>query len=139
MQYDTTEQLYIVMDHVPRDHVTTGNPVVLIDRLIVFDTYEVEASSQCPVKIVGRHHHFRILCETASRILHDGKCFWQRLFEHHFHLLRNILLDLIYFSPDGFAFFQFFLFDPLTQSFNLSAFFCYIVLDALFDLFCFGT
>ena len=43
MQNDTTEQLNVVMNHVPYRIIAAGIPVVLVDGLVAFNAYEVFA------------------------------------------------------------------------------------------------
>ena len=41
MQYDTSEELYVVVDHFPLHIVAAGSPVVVIDSLVTVDGHEV--------------------------------------------------------------------------------------------------
>ena len=71
MQNDTTEQLYIVVYHVPDRIVTTGYPVILINGLITLDAYKVFCSSQLAVEISGGNYDFFIFRETFCGSLDD--------------------------------------------------------------------
>jgi len=114
VQYDTTEQLYVVVDHIPRDFVTACNPMVVVESFVAVDFHKVVFGSQVTVKVVCRYNDRFVFRKTAGRIFHDGKCLGEGFFQHHFHLVRNILFDLVYFGPDSFAFFQFFVVDAFT-------------------------
>ena len=46
------------MDHIPSDLVTTGFPVIGVDRLIVLDADKGETSGQIPVELVSGNYHF---------------------------------------------------------------------------------
>ena len=41
VQYDTTDELYFVVHHIPGDLVTSCYPVVVVDRLVAINLYEV--------------------------------------------------------------------------------------------------
>ena len=71
VQNDTTEQLYIVVYHVPDRIVTTGYPVILINGLIALDAYKVFCSSQLAVEISGGNYDFFIFRETFCGSLDD--------------------------------------------------------------------
>ncbi len=60
VQNDTTEQLYIVVYHVPDRIVTTGYPVVLVDGLIAFNAYEIFGSGQMAVELRSGYRDFFI-------------------------------------------------------------------------------
>ena len=139
MQNDTTEQLDIVVDHVPGYFVTAGNPMVVVEGFVAVNFHKVEFGSQVAVEVVCCHFDRFVLCETASRIFHDGEYFRKRFFQYDFHLFCDFFFDLVYFSPDRFTFFQFFVVDAFAQFFHFGAFIGYIVLDTLFDLVCFCT
>ena len=127
------------MDHIPCDLVSTGFPVIGVNRLIVLDADKVETSGQIPVELVSGNYHFLILRETAGRIFHDGEYFGQGLLQYHFHLVRDGFLDFIYLGPDRLTFFQFLILDAFAKLFHLRFLLGYVVLDTLFDLICFRT
>ena len=60
MQYDATEQLYIVVYHVPDNFRTACLPVVLPDGFVAFNAYEVFRGSQVTVEFGSRHYDFFI-------------------------------------------------------------------------------
>jgi hypothetical protein len=92
MQNDTAEELYIVVDHVPFDFTTTGNPVVDVDGFVAFNTYEIVCSSQLTVKIISGNYGLFVLCEAAGCIFHDVECYWHNLIECPFIAFKYIFL-----------------------------------------------
>ena len=98
MQYNTTEELHIVMDHVPCYLITSGHPVVLINRLgeIVSAYYlheiETRVSSQTSIHLRCRHFYRLVLGETAGGGLDDGISLRQNLIEHALVLFLNLFL-----------------------------------------------
>ena len=134
VQHDTAEELDVVVHHVPFHLVASGYPMVLIDRLVAFDAYEVMAGRQVTIEIRRCDRNLFVLHETTRRILDDGKGFGQHLFQHFFILIGNLLFDFIYFRPDRFAFFQFFFVDSLTQFFDAFFLFAHVIPYALADV-----
>ena len=137
MKNDTTEQLNVVVYHVPGNFVTAGLPVVQEDSLVAFDTDKIVFGCQVAVEIGSGNHYFFVFREAAGCFLHDREYFRKRFFQDHFHLVGDSLFNFIYFCPDGFTFFQFFIIDAFTEVFHLFPFIGYIVLNTLFDFICF--
>ncbi len=94
------------MYHVPGDLVPSGNPMVLIDGLVILDTDKVMGCRQVPVKIGRGDHDLLILRETTGRIFHDGKRFRQHLVEHLSILLGYFFFQFVHLVPDRFTFIQ---------------------------------
>ena len=67
VQYDTTEELYVVVYHVPGNFITACHPMVFVDGLVAFDADKVLGSSQLAVEVIGRYGDFFVLRETACR------------------------------------------------------------------------
>ena len=139
MQDDATEQLHVIMHHVPGDFITSSHPMISIDSFVALDADEVVRRRQVSVEVVGRNHHLAALREATGCILHNGKHLRKNLFQNYFHLVRDGLLNLIDLCPDGFTFFQLFVFDACAELVHFGAFIGHIVLDTLLDLIYFGT
>ena len=97
MEYDTTKQLYVVVDHFPFQVVTTCSPVVMVDGLVAIDSDKVLTGIGCQltVEVGSGDDGFFVFCKATGGLLHDGEHL-----EHHFveGLLVNLqhfLLDLI--------------------------------------------
>ena len=97
MQYDTTEQLHVVVDHLPFQVVTACSPVVMIDGLVTVDGDEVllRVTSQLTVEVCGRHDGLLVLGKAAGGLFHDGKHFWHHLVEGFLVDVEHFLLDLV--------------------------------------------
>ena len=89
VQYNPANQLYIVMDHVPCDHVATGHPIILPVGLVSFDLNAVTGSCQVPVIIICRNFQGFIFLEPAGRLFDDGKSKGQSFFEGPVKCLIN--------------------------------------------------
>ena len=140
MQYNTTEELYIIVYHVPGHFVTAGFPVILPDRLVAFNAYEVASlRSQFTVEFGSCHFDFFIFRESAGRIFHDGKSLGKDFVEHNLILVKHFLFQFIDLCKDGFTLFQFGRLDGSFQLFDFLVLFNGRVLDTLFQLFRLGT
>ncbi len=97
VQYYTTKQLHVVVNHVPCYLVTASDPVVEIDSLIAIYLDEVKpwVGSQVFIHIIGCHHNLLILGKTASGRFNDSVCFRQNLVQHSFVGLLDFLFELI--------------------------------------------
>ena len=91
VKYDTTKELHIVVYHLPLQVVATRQPVCGVDSLVALDCNEILAGSQVAVEVVGCNLHSLVLSESASCVLHNGKCLWKNLIEN----LLNLLVDAL--------------------------------------------
>ena len=102
MQYDTANELHIVVNHVPGDFVTAGNPVVEIHGLVAANLQEILAlRGEVAVKVVGSHLNLLVLGKAAGGVLHNGKHLGQHLVEFVFEAVENFLVDLVHLLPQG--------------------------------------
>ena len=90
-----TEQLNIVVNHVPLHVIASGNPVIVINGLIVFNGHKVVSSGQRAVEVGSRNHHLAVLSEATSRTLHDGEGFIHHLVELRLQSVEHFLLQFI--------------------------------------------
>ena len=73
VQDDTSDQLDVVMDHVPGDLVSSCHPVVLINRLVALDRDEVVVDTEILVELGSLNHYGLVLLEPAGGGLHDSE------------------------------------------------------------------
>ena len=94
MQHDTTEELHIIVHHIPCDLITAGHPVVVIDRFLADDLNEVIARIGCEVLIhLGSRHLDRLtLRKTMCRRFDDRKSLRQNLLQYFFVLILDLFL-----------------------------------------------
>ena len=103
---DTTNQLHVIVHHVPGDFVTTGNPVVGVDSLVTVDAHKVLAlGCQVTVKLGGGNGDGLVLGKAAGGGFHDGKHGGQYLIEFVLEDVKNLLLDVIDLLPQRLALF----------------------------------
>lgn len=67
MKHNTTDQLNIIVNHVPGHLVAAGDPMVLVDSLVSLDVDKIMIDAERPVEIVGRNLDGRVLLEPAGR------------------------------------------------------------------------
>ena len=96
VQYDTTKQLAVVVNHIPLQQVTACDPTILINGFaLLVDRHEILASRQVLIELRCRHHDLLALRETASRRLHNCKCVGQNVVEFLLDLLIDNLFELL--------------------------------------------
>ena len=103
VQHGTTEELYVIVYHLPLEVIATGCPVVVINRLVTINRDEVVlgVASQLTVKISGSHHSLLVLGKTACSILDDAEGSGQHLVERHLIVVERLFLQLVYLVEDG--------------------------------------
>ena len=136
MQNGTSEELYVVVYHVPFHIVSAGNPMVAVDGLVVFYSYKVFCRSQFAVEVIGRHHNLIVLSETSCCILHDAECNRQYLIENHFVFVKHHFFQFVYLVEDVFSFVDRSIFHSSFKFSNLCFFFFNGILQLLLQLFC---
>ena len=92
MEHGTTEELHVIVDHVPLQVVTAGHPMVVIDGLVAVDIHEVLGGSQFAVEIIGCNHYFLILGEAAGGLLHDAEGHGQHFVEGFLHIVEPLFV-----------------------------------------------
>ena len=97
MQDDAADQLHVVMDHVPGDHVAAGHPAVAPDGIVAVDVHEVVVGAQVAVEFGGLHADAFVLLEAARRRFHDGERLRKHLVEYFFNFLVDGLHQLVEF------------------------------------------
>ena len=75
MEYGTTKQLHVIVDHFPLQIVTAGSPVVMIDGLVAINRDKVflGIGSQLAIEVRSCYNGLFVLCETTGCLFHDGK------------------------------------------------------------------
>ena len=139
VQYHTTEELHVIVHHVPLGVVATSYPVVLIDSLVAIDGHEIVACSQFAVKVVGSNHYGFVLSKTACRVLHNGKYLGQSLIECHLHFVEHLCFEFIDLAEDYLAVFNRSFFDFGFEFLNLLLNVVSRVLNGVLNLFSLGA
>ena len=87
MQYDTTNELYIVVYHIPSDLVTSCYPVVVVDRLVAIDLHEVVIYRQISIHLRGSDDDRLIIGKASCGLLDNSKGRGEDLVELDLNLL----------------------------------------------------
>ena len=105
MEHSTTEELYVVVYHLPFQVVASGRPVVVVDGLVAVDGDEVllRVGSQFAVEVGSRHHRLLILGKAASRLLHDAECHGHHLVQSLLILVQCLFVQFVNLVEDRFA------------------------------------
>ncbi len=96
VQHDAADQLHIVVDHVPRDHVAARHPAVAPHGVVAVNVHEIVAGAQVAVEIGGPHTDLFVLLETARRGLDDSKRLGKHLVQYFLDLLVNGLVQFVH-------------------------------------------
>ena len=139
VQNDTTEQLNVVMNHVPYRIIAAGIPVVLVDGLVAFNAYKVFGGSQMAVEFSRGYYDFFVFRKSFGSCFDDRESYGQYFFQCFLVFFENFFLYLIYLCKDFFAVFQFGAFDARFKFFHFSAFVSSRFADVFFEFFRFGT
>ena len=73
MQGYTSDELHVVVDHIPLDFVTAGFPAVSPDGIVALDADEIVVNAYVAVERSSLHYQFRVLLETAGGGFHNGE------------------------------------------------------------------
>ena len=95
MQDDTSDDLHIVVHHIPGNLVSAGNPMVLPQCLVTLDLHEITGRAEISVEIICSNLHNRILREPAGSGLHDRECLRKNLVQHFLDFLIFLLHELV--------------------------------------------
>ena len=76
------DELHVVVDHIPRNLVAAGHPVVVVVGLVALDIHAVESGTEVAVVVSRSHLHNLVLGEAASRFLNYRECLGKYLIEH---------------------------------------------------------
>ena len=125
------EELDVVVHHIPGDLITPSHPMVLVDRRIPFDTYEVMRYAEVSVEVRSLDSDLRVLSQTASSALDDGEGLWMYFVEDHFELVEDILLELVDLRPDRFTLIEVLALDTCLEALHLCTLTRYVVLYTL--------
>ena len=121
MQYSTTEELDIIMDHVPKRLIATGYPMIMVDSLVAFNIHKIVAGRQFTVKVCSRDLNILVVGEALSHGFHDGEGHRTDLIEYFLIFLKDLLLQLVNFFEDRLTVLNISLLDFSFQFINLCA------------------
>ena len=104
----SAEELDIVVNHVPGDFVSTGEPVVLVDGFIPVDADKIfPLCGEFTVSVCCRYGNGRVLSEAPCRILDNGKDLGQNLIQDRFNGFIDVFFESVDFGGDSFLFVDF--------------------------------
>ena len=105
MEDDTTEELYVVVDHLPCEVVAAGSPVIMVHGLVVANLDEVVLRVGCEltVEVGSRDDGLLVLRESPCRALDDGEGYRQHLVERVLIFCELLVVELVYLREDFLA------------------------------------
>jgi len=106
MQYDTTEELHIVVHHFPFQIVAAGGPVVMVDSFVAVDGDKVFSwiSCQFAVEVGCCYNCLFIAGEALGCFFHNSEHHRHNLIECFLVYIEHFFLQLVNLVEDFFAF-----------------------------------
>ena len=95
MEHDTSDELYIVVYHVPCDLVSTGHPMVLPYGIVAFNRDKLLCRTEVAVELSRLYTDDIILLETTCSRLHDCERLRENLIEYGLDSLIHLLDKLV--------------------------------------------
>ena len=94
MQHRATEELYVIMYHLPLQVIATSCPMVVVYSLVTVYSNKVilRVSRQLTVKIRSSNNCLLILSKTSCCILHDRECYRINLIQCLLQSLKRLFL-----------------------------------------------
>ena len=103
MQHSTTDQLYIVVGHIPGNGTSGGAPAILINGLVAADLDIILFDTEVAVVFGGGGAYFGLLAEATGGFFDHGKGFRKDLFQGFLDLLVAFFFEFVYFLVNGIA------------------------------------
>ncbi len=104
VQYHTTDELYIVMYHIPFDWSTGSVPFVFPESFVAFDDHEIFGRSQTMIVFRCGHAQASVLGQAAGGFFYQRKGFGQDIRQHLFLDGIRIFFQLFNTVEQGFFF-----------------------------------
>ena len=93
MKRHPTNQLNVVVDHVPRHLRPGGGPGFGPVGLVAFHPHQITRCGDLTVQFGGGHLHVAFCREASRRLLHQGKRLGHHLFQHLFQPFVHLKLE----------------------------------------------
>ena len=98
---DASNQLHVVVNHVPRHLRPCSSPGLGPVGLVPLDPHQVTRRGDFTVQFGGGHLHIAFCREAARRLLHQGKRLWHHLFQHLFQPFVHLKLQGVDLLKEG--------------------------------------
>ena len=102
MEYHTTKQLHVVVNHLPFQVIAASRPVVVVDGLVTVDGDEVLSGigSQLPIEVCGCDDGLLVLGKPFGSLFHNGEHLRHHLIEGFLVDVEDFFLNLVYLCED---------------------------------------
>ena len=105
MQDRTTDELHIVVNHVPHGLIAASHPVVVVDGFVTIDVDKVLAfGSKIAVHLRCRDNDVLVLGKAACSLFDNREDDRQHLVELVLEHIENLFLNLVNLLPQGLTF-----------------------------------
>src|SRR4051812_48253434 len=137
MQNGSTNQLHIIVYHVPGNLAATRGPAIFEYGLIAIDGNIIFGNTEVPVKLRSCRYDLGIFLKAPGSFLYHGKSLRKQFFQYFLELLVSVLFQLVNFLVNGVFAYQVVkgkFFRPPVRVLDLRIDFLYVVLDTLAEL-----
>ena len=105
VEHHTSDELHVVMHHVPFHEIAACHPFVLIDSLVTLDAEEILAGTgKTAVGVAGCDLNGVVLLETARCLLHHGEHFGEHTVKITGIIFEHLLLEFVDTLPERLTF-----------------------------------
>ena len=136
VQHHASEELNVVVDHIPDSVVTSCHPVVVPDGLVAVYVHEVVGGSELAVEVGGSHLQACVasLHESACCVLDDGEDLRKVFVEFFLKDVEDVLLDAVNLVEQWFSGVDLRFLDLLVEFLYLGPLVCHCILQRLTDI-----
>ena len=104
VKHHTTDELNIVMTHIPFHEIASGEPLCLVDRFVAVYCNKIFAGgSQFTVSVGGGHLYRVIVFETTGSFLYNREHLGKSGIEIACIFIKHLFAQIIYLFPERFA------------------------------------
>ena len=95
MEHHATNQLDVIVNHLPSHRVTARKPRMAVDGLVAFDLHKILGHSKFAIKVGRRHLDTLVFLEAARRVFHNRERLGQNLGQAGLDFLGYFLFEPI--------------------------------------------
>ena len=97
VENNTTYELYVIVCHVPLNHIAACHPFILVNGFVTFNGHKVKLGGKVTVKICCSYSYGFILLETTGCLTYNGKHLWKHTVKNLIHVVKRLLVKIVNF------------------------------------------
>ena len=141
MEHYATEELHVVVNHVPCHLVAAGYPMVVPDGFVPVNVHKIVVDGEVAVEVGRSHDDVAIFCigKTSSCVLYDGIHRGKHFGESFVEEVKHFYFFFVDSLEDGLTFVDFCRFNLLFKLCNFCSLVLHFVLKECLNLIDLGT